>query len=141
MGRFPARHHDEENMIDKLIPRAILLAAPFLLPYAAGAADDITAGKNLTANHCAACHTFGKDEPAGQGPNLFGVLGRKAGSAPGFAYSAGFKKALADQTWDPKLMDRWLTDTQAVAPGSGMVYFQDDQAKRRKILAYLQSLK
>jgi cytochrome c len=128
-------------MFMKLMARAILLVAPVLLAHAAGAADDIAAGKNLTASHCAACHTFGKDEPAGQGPNLFGVLGRKAGSAPGYAYSAGFRKALADQTWDPKLMDRWLTDTQAVAPGSGMVYFQDDPAKRRKILAYLQSLK
>lgn len=128
-------------MFKKLMARAILLVAPVLLAHAAGAADDIAAGKNLTANHCAACHTFGKDEPAGQGPNLFGVLGRKAGSATGYAYSAGFRKALADQTWDPKLMDRWLTETQAVAPGSGMVYFQDDPAKRRKILAYLQSLK
>ena len=128
-------------MHDLLTRRLLLLAATTFLPWAAGAADELTAGKNLAASHCAACHTFGKDEPAGQGPNLFGILGRKAGSAPGYAYSAGFRKALADQTWDPKLMDRWLADTQAVAPGSGMVYFQDDAGKRRKLLRYLQSLK
>lgn len=128
-------------MNDKRKEPLLLLAALALMPCASGAADDITAGKNLATNHCAACHTFGKGEPAGQGPNLFGVLGRKAGSAPGYAYSAGFTKALANETWDPKLMDRWLADTQAVAPGSGMVYFQDDAAKRRKILSYLQSLK
>lgn len=121
--------------------RAIALAGLAAMSYAAAAADELTAGKNLAASHCAACHTFGKGEPAGQGPNLFGILGRKAGSAEGYAYSAGFKKALADSTWDPKLLDRWLTDTQAVAPGSGMVYFQDDAAKRSKILRYLGSLK
>jgi cytochrome c len=128
-------------MNDKLKGPLLLLAALALMPCASGAADDITAGKKLATNHCGACHTFGKGEPAGQGPNLFGVLGRKAGSVPGYAYSAGFTKALANETWDPKLMDRWLADTQAVAPGSGMVYFQDDAAKRRKILSYLQSLK
>jgi cytochrome c len=129
-------------MNDKSIRWVFALMAVTLMPYAvARAADKVTAGKILAANHCAACHTFGKDEPAGQGPNLFGVLGRKAGSAPGYAYSAGFRKALADQTWDPKLMDRWLTDTQAVAPGSGMVYFQEDEAKRQKILSFLQTLK
>lgn len=128
-------------MNDATIRRAFVLASLAALPWTAFAADDIAAGKQLAANHCAACHTFGKGEPAGQGPNLFGVLGRTAGSAPGYAYSAGFSKALANQTWDPKLLDRWLTDTQALAPGSGMVYFQDDPAKRRKILSYLQSLK
>jgi cytochrome c len=45
------------------------------------------------------------------------------------------------KTWDAKLLDRWLTDTQAVAPGNGMTYFQDDAAKRRKLIRYLETLK
>ncbi|WP_395407085.1 c-type cytochrome [Pseudoduganella sp. UC29_106] len=128
-------------MTNQFTPTAMLLAAVCLMPLASGAADDVTAGKNLATNHCVACHTFGKGEPAGQGPNLFGIVGRKAASAEGFAYSEGFRKAMANRTWDPKLLDQWLTDTQAVAPGSGMVYFQDDAAKRAKILRYLSSLK
>ena len=36
---------------------------------------------------------------------------------------------------------RRLTDAQAVAPGSGMVYFQDDSKKRDELIKYLQSLK
>jgi len=128
-------------MSKQITPAAALLAAVCLLPFAAQAADELTAGKNLATNHCAVCHTFGKGEPAGQGPNLFGIVGKKAGTAEGFAYSEGFRKALANRTWDPKLLDQWLTDTQAVAPGSGMTYFQDDAAKRARILRYLSSLK
>jgi cytochrome c len=114
----------------------VAVAAP-----AAPSAADLASAKVLATNHCAVCHTFGKDEPAGVGPNLFNIIGRKAGAAEGFAYSAGFKKALADQTWDAKLLDKWLTDTQAVAPGSGMTYSQDDAAKRKKLIRFLESLR
>jgi cytochrome c len=47
---------------------------------------------------------------------------------------------MSGKTWDRALLERWLTDAQTVAPGSGMVYFQDDPAKRDALIAYLQSL-
>jgi cytochrome c len=131
----------EENMNYRLMLGAIALASAAGVPCSTFAADEAAIGKNLATNHCASCHTFGKGEPAGQGPNLFGIIGRKAGTAQGYAYSEGFKKALADKSWDHKTLDRWLTDTQSVAPGSGMVYFQDDAGKRLKIIRYLESLK
>lgn len=108
---------------------------------AAAPAAELAAAKVLATNHCAVCHTFGKDEPSGQGPNLFNIIGRKAGAAEGYTYSDGFKKALAGQTWDVKLLDKWLADTQAVAPGSGMVYSQDDAAKRKKLVRFFESLR
>ncbi|MFD2274303.1 c-type cytochrome [Undibacterium arcticum] len=43
-----------------------------------------------------------KGEPPGQGPNLFGIIGRKAGTAVAFNYSERFKKAMEGQTWDEK---------------------------------------
>ena len=49
--------------------------------------------------------------------------------------------AMKGKTWDAALLGRWLTDTQAVAPGSTMVYFQDDPKKRAALIEYLQSLK
>jgi cytochrome c len=127
-------------MFYKLKSSMALLAAA-MLSQQAFAADELAAAKALATNHCAACHTFGKGEPPGQGPNLFGLIGRKAGSAEGFTYSEGFRKAMEGKTWDAKLLDRWLTDTQAVAPGNGMTYFQDDAAKRRKLIRYLETLK
>lgn len=127
-------------VIAHLAAVATLASATAAAAPAAGAAAEMASAKVLATNHCAVCHTFGKDEPPGQGPNLFNIIGRQAGAADGFTYSAGFKKALAGQTWDAKLLDKWLTDTQAVAPGSGMVYSQDDAAKRKKLIRFLESL-
>lgn len=108
---------------------------------AAAPGKELEAGRSLAASHCAVCHTFEKGAPPGQGPNLFGIVGRKAGAAEGFAYSESFKKALASRSWDPQLLDRWLTDTQVVAPGSAMTYFQDDPKKRKRLIAFLASLR
>ena len=104
------------------------------------AADDLSAARELTIRQCSQCHTFEKGDKHGQGPNLFGLLGREAGSAPGFVYSEGFKEALKGQTWDTALLERWLTDTLSVAPRAQMVYFQDDPKVRARLVRYLESL-
>ncbi|WP_250520207.1 MULTISPECIES: c-type cytochrome [unclassified Caballeronia] len=102
--------------------------------------DSVAIGKKLTTNNCAVCHTFGKGEPNGQGPNLFSIVGKPMASEPGFKYSAGMKAAASGKVWDDKLLDAWLTDTQAVAPGNAMTYFEGDEARRQKIIAYLRTL-
>ncbi|MFM0324524.1 c-type cytochrome [Caballeronia glebae] len=102
--------------------------------------DPVAIGKKLTTNNCAVCHTFGKGEPNGQGPNLFGIVGKPMASEAGFKYSAGMKAAAAGKVWDEKLLDAWLTDTQSVAPGNAMTYFEGDEARRQKIIAYLRTL-
>ncbi|SAK68055.1 Cytochrome c2 [Caballeronia glebae] len=102
--------------------------------------DPIAIGKKLTTNNSAVCHTFGKGEPNGQGPNLFGIVGKPMASEAGFKYSAGMKAAAAGKVWDEKLLDAWLTDTQSVAPGNAMTYFEGDEARRQKIIAYLRTL-
>jgi cytochrome c len=124
-----------------------LLRAPALLILTASLgltgicrADDLELAQKLANNHCAACHTFDKGGPPGQGPNLFGLIGRKAASESNFTYSDGYSKAMSGKVWDEKLLDAWLTDTQAVAPGSAMVYVQEDPAKRQKIITYIKSL-
>lgn len=105
------------------------------------AADDLAAARDLTIKQCSQCHTFEKGEKHGQGPNLFGLIGREAAAAPGFVYSDGLKEALKGKTWDTQLLDQWLTDTLAVAPKAQMVYFQDEPKVRAKLILYLQSLK
>jgi cytochrome c len=121
-----------------------VLAAVLALASSAGHAQDaqdaVALGKKLTTNNCAVCHTFGKGEPNGQGPNLFGIFGRPLASEPGFKYSAGMKAAAPGKVWDDKLLDAWLTDTETVAPGNAMTYFEGDEARRRKIIAYLRTL-
>ena len=119
--------------------RAAAMAALYIaMPLRA--ADDVSAARELTIRQCSQCHTFEKGDKHGQGPNLYGLLGREAGSAPGFVYSDGFKEALKGQIWDTALLDRWLTDTLSVAPRAQMIYFQDDPKVRAKLVRYLESL-
>jgi cytochrome c len=105
------------------------------------AADDLDAAKAYTVRNCSQCHTFEHGEKHGQGPNLFGLIGREAAAAPGFVYSDGIKEALKGKIWDRDLLDAWLTDTIAVAPKAQMIYFQDDPKVRAKLIRYLESLK
>lgn len=104
------------------------------------AQDELAAARKLALNHCGVCHTFQAGEPVRQGPNLWGAMTRGAGTVEGFAYSDGFRKALAGKNWDAALLDRWLTDPQSVAPGTVMLYKQDDAERRALLIRFLESL-
>ena len=121
--------------------RKLLAAAIVAVAMPSFAADDLEAAKTYTVRYCSQCHTFEKGEKHGQGPNLFGLIGREAAAAPGFVYSDGIKEALKGKVWDRELLDAWLTDTIAVAPKAQMVYFQDDEKVRARLIRYLESLK
>jgi cytochrome c len=96
-------------------------------------------GPALFKQQCATCHTTNLTDPVRQGPSLFKVIGRKAGSAEGFHYSPGFAKA--DFTWDEARLDAWLTNPQEVIPGAVMAYRQPKSESRAAVIAYLRELK
>lgn len=111
-------------------------ALAVLMPLSAQAQDagDAAAGeKAFTA--CKACHAFGK---SGVGPDLKGVMGRKAGTLEGYNYSPALKGA--GLTWDEATMKEWLKDPKAKVPGNKMVYpgLKDDK-KLADVIAYLKT--
>ncbi len=118
-----------------------MLAAALLFGAAAGTAQAESAGEKLFKQQCAACHAVTKDAPIGAGPNLLGVLGKEAGKMDGYRYSAEFKKGLEGQKWTPELLEAWLTDPQALASGTYMMYKQNDAAVRKSIIEYLATVK
>jgi cytochrome c len=96
-------------------------------------------GPTLFKQQCATCHTTNLSDPARQGPSLFKILGRKAGTADGFHYSPGFTKA--DFVWDETKLDAWLTNPQELIPGAVMAYRQAKPETRAAVIAYLKELK
>lgn len=133
MGKFVA--------VVKAVMKGALGAALVALTMPAFAADDLAAAREYTVKYCVQCHTFERGGAHGQGPNLFGLIGREAAAVPGFVFSDGMKEALQGKVWDRELLDAWLTDTIAVAPKAQMIYFQDDPKARAKLILYLESLK
>ena len=88
-------------------------------------------------DHCRECHAFDKNDNR-LGPTLYGIVGSKAGSVPGFAYSQSVKSS--GLTWDEPTLDKWIANPNAVIPDNNMgsVYGGiDDPAVRAKIIAFL----
>lgn len=123
-------------MIRRLAVCAALAA--LLSPIQARAADD---GLEITYNdHCRECHSFVKDDNR-LGPSLYGVVGRKAGVLPGYAFSQSLKDS--GVTWDEPTLDKWIADPDAVISGNQMSPPYGgvaDAETRKKIIAYLKSI-
>ena len=113
---------------------AVDRAAAQLTPPAAKPAD----GAMLFKQQCATCHTTNISDPPRQGPTLFNIVGRDAGTADGFRYSAGF--ANAKFKWDEQKLDAWLADPQTMIPGAIMPYKQAKPELRIAIVSYLREL-
>jgi len=88
-------------------------------------------GEAVFKKNCAICHTLeaGKNKI---GPSLAGVVGRKAGSVPGFAYSAA--NTNSGDIWDEKTLDTYLTDPKSFMPGTKMVFAGLKNPEDRKTL-------
>jgi cytochrome c len=100
-------------------------------------AQDAAAGKRAFLK-CAACHSIKAGDPNKIGPNLSGVVGRKAGTAPGFRYSAAMKAKGAGITWDAATLDKWLTRPSALIPGTSMAFGGvPNPTERAALIAYL----
>lgn len=94
----------------------------------AAAAGNAAAGAVVFEEECAECHTVtGKHK---KGPSLRGVMGRKAGSAQGFAdYSDAVKKS--ELIWNADELDKYLTKPKQFSPSIRMKYDGLSDAKAR----------
>jgi len=88
---------------------------------------------------CIACHAIGPDEPALEGPTLWGVIGRPVASAPDFEYSDALRRL--GGAWDRDRLDRFLAAPQSYAPGAAMSFGGVRSAADRKVvLDFLETL-
>ena len=106
-------------------------------------AGDAAKGKAAFAK-CAICHQVGPGAATLVGPELNGIVGRKAGSVADYPYSAGMKKLAGEGfTWTEENLDKWIADPKAMIPDSPMALaFQGvpDAGERADIIAYLKTV-
>lgn len=99
------------------------------------ASADTNRGEILSMQ-CRACHTLEEGGVAIVGPNLFGIFGKIAASAPDFPYSEVL--ATSDFIWTPRALDAWLAKPFAFLPGNRMSFpGLPDRKDRNSLIAYL----
>ncbi|HXE88220.1 MAG TPA: cytochrome c family protein, partial [Hyphomicrobiaceae bacterium] len=106
--------------------RLVFGAALIAAMVAAASAADVDNGKSIW-NKCRACHQIGENAKNMVGPELNGLFGRKAGSAPGFNYSEANKGS--GITWDEATFREYIKNPKGKIPNTKMVFagLSDDQ--------------
>jgi cytochrome c len=122
-----------------MIFRTAVAALGLIAVAGSAQAGDPAKGKTVF-QRCAICHRVEKDGGNGIGPNLFGIVGRKAGSIAGFNYSAAMKSS--GITWSADKLDAYIEHPAAIVPGNHMAFAGiSDAGQRADVVAYLATLK
>lgn len=117
---------------------ALVLGIAAIAASTAQAADPAK-GKSVF-QRCAICHRVEKNGGNGLGPNLFGIVGRKAGTVADFSYSAAMKNS--GIVWSTDKLTAYIEHPAAVVPGNKMAFAGvTDAGQRADVVAYLATLK
>lgn len=123
---------------------AALLCLATLIPATSALADTsfekikISAGQELFDAECHRCHSPDAHRQS-YGPPLEKVIGRIAGTSPGYAYSDALAKS--GIVWTPAALRAWMEDNTGFMPGTKMRHVGiEDRTVQDFILAYLASI-
>ncbi len=104
-------------------------------------AADAAKGEAAFVRQCAICHTIDKGGENRLGPNLFGIIGRRAGTAQGFKYTNAFRNT-ATFEWTEGLLGPWIALPAVMVPGTAMATFPGvSDRDKDDIIAYLAAQK
>jgi cytochrome c len=99
-------------------------------------AADAAAGETLFNHKCKVCHQIGETAKNFVGPELNGLIGRKAGSVADYSYSEAMKSS--GLTWDSATFKEFITSPKAKVPGTKMIFAGlTKESDRDNIEAYL----
>src|SRR4051812_26115207 len=82
-------------------------------------AQDVSAGEAVF-RQCSICHQVGERAKNQVGPNLNGIIGRRAGGLPDYDYSPALKSAA--RSWDEAGLRLYLHNPKAMFPGTKMAF-------------------
>jgi cytochrome c len=116
-----------------------LLLSVTVLPVSASTAPankDAVRGRAIYEAKCSACHSVDENLV---GPKHMGVLGRKAGSVNGYAYSDALRQSRI--IWTQASLTLWLTEPETLIPGQKMGYRLGLAQERADVVRFLSTLK
>lgn len=106
-------------------------------PTPATPAGDIVAGKRVFLK-CADCHAVGPNARGAFGPQLNGIVGRRAGSTTDFHYSPAMAKS--GIVWTEASLRAFIKSPGDVVPGTKMSFWGlGNEQQVTDLLAYLRS--
>ncbi len=125
-------------LMSAMMVGAIVALAGETKPAAAPAAGEAAEkdGQAVFNNACHTCHSI-KPGDNRLGPSLGGIIGKKAGSSEGYAYSPAMKQA--GITWDEKNLDAFIANPDSVVQGNNMKPYtgMTNAGDRATIIEYL----
>jgi cytochrome c len=129
-------------MSDRLFAGLAMAASLLASPAFAG---DASKGAQIFKGTCGVCH-LAQAHPAGSdlamriGPNLWGVVGRKAGTAPHFRYSPAMRQS--GIVWTADTLRPYIHEPQKTLPNVRMSFLGlKDMKQVEDVIAYLQTFK
>lgn len=126
--------------MQRYVVAALGLMLPLLTSVLPASARADAAHGQQVFQRCAACHSVAANNPAMPGPNLRTVIGRRAGTLPGFQYSSAMVDAGTSDNivWARDTLEKYLSDPDDVVPGTAMqLNFQLTPDDRRDVIDYL----
>jgi cytochrome c len=114
-------------------------ALPAMAMTPAGEQAMTRGGQVMFEHRCRSCHA---DDPSlkAYGPSLLGIVGRKAASIEGFAYSDAMKSS--GIVWTEDKLRAWIADNTTLLPGTRMRHVEvTDRMEQDMLLSFLKSLK
>jgi cytochrome c len=96
-----------------------LIATSLALSSLTARAQDLAAGEQ-SFKKCLPCHAVGEGAANKVGPELNGLDGRKAGTAPNYSYSDANKNS--GMVWNEATFKEYIVSPMAKMPGTKMAF-------------------
>jgi cytochrome c len=124
------------------VPGSLAISLAFLslallarAPVAGAFQADPDAGGDVFDTYCSDCHSVSAKGTNRKGPTLYRVMGRRAGTVPGFAYSQGMRAS--GIIWNPATLNAYLANPRGMIRDGKMTKGLPKPADRANVIAFL----